>query len=210
MHKLNRPQVIPNCLSKYQHGRDNWGTVTPVDKAIIWQKLTQMQGNLCAYCESGLKQDHKHIEHFRQKAGHIYPQGTFQWDNLFGSCNNPNSCGKYKDNRARPYLPNHLVKPDIEDPELYFQFVRDGSINVRRGLTNVDNNRAKETLRIFNLNSLRQARESATIGYRQTAEYLIEILKDFGEEEYNLELQKELHATKTLPFSTAIKHTLML
>jgi len=208
MHKLNRPQT-PSCLSKYQHGRDNWEK-TSEDRAEIWQHLTQMQGNLCAYCERELKQDHKHIEHFRQKASHIYPQGTFQWDNLFGSCDTQNSCGKYKDNNAIPYKHTDLIKPDIEDPEDYFHFENDGTITIDPNLSSIKHHRAKETLRIFNLESLRQVRESATIGYRQTAEFLIEVLSELGEEEYKLTLQKELDKTKNLPFSTAIKHTLML
>jgi len=210
MHKLNRSQVIPSCLSKYLHGRDNWEKVTSADRSEIWQHLAQMQGNFCAYCERELKQDYKHIEHFRQKASHIYPQGTFQWGNLFGSCNTQNSCGKYKDKNASPYNYSDLIKPDIEDPEHFFLFVSGGTISIRTGLTDLDYHRAQETLRIFNLDSLRQARKSATTGYRQTQEYLNEVLSDFGEKEYKLELQKELDATKNLPFATAIKHTLML
>ncbi|WP_300675397.1 retron system putative HNH endonuclease [Desulfoluna sp.] len=116
MHKLKRPSP-PNCLSKYRHGRDNWSLVTIEDKKGIWVQLHAMQGNLCAYCESPLLtqngQRDAHIEHFRQKGKD--PRVTFEWDNLFGSCNRKISCGRHKD--AHPaYDPALPIKMDEEDP----------------------------------------------------------------------------------------------
>jgi len=118
MHKLSRDEP-PSCLSKFHHGQNNWGNVTTEDKVEIWEKITDMQGSRCAYCESELQKNNKHIEHFRQKNSGIYPQGTFQWDNLFGSCNRTESCGKHKDS-CGPYNCTDLIKPDIDDPEYFF------------------------------------------------------------------------------------------
>ena len=65
MHQLDRPPA-PGCLSNYQHGRDNWGRVTPADKTKIWASLNVMQGNRCAYCECHIRTEpdshHAHIE----------------------------------------------------------------------------------------------------------------------------------------------------
>lgn len=148
MHKLQRG-TAPACLSTYQHGRDNWKAVSAEDKREIWERLDEMQQRRCAYCEDALRNDKRHIEHFRQKARD--PKVTFLWSNLFGSCNRIDNCGKFKD-ELPPYDPADLIKPDEEDPERFFLFVSDGSVAVREGLNAADKKRALETIRIFNLN----------------------------------------------------------
>jgi len=213
MHKLERPKA-PDCLEDFQHGRNNWSYVSHNDKEVIWQQLDVMQQKRCAYCENTL-QDKKgnrkaHIEHLRQR--NRYPQGTFQWDNLFGSCNRNNSCGNYKD---RLPLYNHadIIKMDIEDPEHFFLFVSDGTIVIRSELSEQDKDRAQETLRVFNLDSmngsLRHMRKIAIQGYLQTAEELLQLATEFDREEWYPLLQEEINKTKHLPFSTAIKHILI-
>lgn len=173
-----------------------------------------MQQRRCAYCEIGIKTDtedrNAHIEHFRQRSRH--PQGTFEWGNLFGSCNKQESCGDHKD-RLPPYNPSDLIKMDEENPDDFFIFVADGTIALRPDLTDRQKHRAKETLRIFNLDAehgpLRHMRKAAVQGYIQTAEELAEIASQFDEEEWLPFLNEELKAAKGLPFATAIRHVLM-
>jgi uncharacterized protein (TIGR02646 family) len=213
MHKLERPQA-PDCLAKYKHGRNNWGDVSPEDKMQIRQRLDEMQQKRCAYCECPINIDIEkkdaHIEHFRQRSR--CPQETFEWSNLFGSCNSQESCGNHKD-RLPPYNPADLIKMDEDDPDDFFLFVADGTIDLRKNLTEPQKHRAKETLRIFNLSpqhgALRHRRKAAVQGYLQTAEVLTEMVLNFGEEECLPLFEKELNATKDLPFATAIRHILM-
>ncbi|PWQ96582.1 retron Ec78 anti-phage system effector HNH endonuclease PtuB [Leucothrix pacifica] len=210
MHKLNRP-IPPACLSQYQHGLDNWRAVTPAHKTEIWLKLDEMQQQRCAYCECAIKTNREnsnsHIEHFRQRRS--YPQGTFLWSNLFGSCNREDSCGKHKDDLP-PYDHQDLIKMDVEDPETFLEFLADGNVVPAKGLNPDDKHRAEETIRIFNLNgSLRQIRETAIKGYIQTAEELASYAEEFDEDEWLPLLQEELDSIKSLPFTTAIKHTLL-
>lgn len=214
MHKLNRPQA-PSCLSKFKHGRDNWEDVSTDDKIEIWTKLTKMQGERCAYCESklGTKHSRKHIEHFQQKGAYI--QCTFQWSNLFGSCNYNDSCGKNKDNySSKSYVHADLIKPDVDDPEYFFNFVPDGTIAIRSNLTETEKLRAQTTLNVFNLDAqhgrLRQMRQLAIKGYLQTAEELTEVYKELGEKDYSIFLAEELNQIKGLPFETGIKQALMI
>jgi len=172
-----------------------------------------MQKCRCAYCECDLNSDNdRHIEHFRQRAPHLYPQGTFEWTNLFGSCGKKNSCGSHKD-RSGPYNQADLIKPDVDDPELFFQFHTDGKISIRSELNRNDHNRANETLRIFNLDppngSLRWMRHSAAIGYLQTAEAIV-LLADGDKSLIENLLLEEICKTSHLPFATAIKNTLQL
>lgn len=210
MHKLTRP-TVPNCLSRFKHGRNNWEDVTPADKSEIWQQLDRMQHNRCAYCECGFDVSPKgrkaHIEHFRQRSR--YPQGTFKWDNLFGSCDRNESCGKHKD-ACGNYNHQDLIKMDEEDPDDFFLFVSDGTISILSGLSESDQHRAKETLRIFNLDErhgpLRCMRHSAVQGHIETAEELLGLIGVFDEEEWLSLLEDELKEIATLPFSTAIKH----
>ncbi|MGH1430430.1 MAG: retron Ec78 anti-phage system effector HNH endonuclease PtuB [Neptuniibacter sp.] len=210
MHKLVRP-IPPLCLSQYQHGRDNWGNVTPDHKSEIWLKLDEMQQHRCAYCEAAIKTDintsNSHIEHLRQRRS--FPQGTFLWSNLFGSCNRVDSCGKHKDNLPA-YNHQDLIKIDEEDPEQFLEFLSDGNAVPAKGLNPDEKHRAEETIRIFNLNgALRQIRETAVKGYLQTAEELATYAEEFDEADWLPLLQDELEKIKNLPFTTAIKHVLL-
>ncbi|MDX8413362.1 MAG: retron Ec78 anti-phage system effector HNH endonuclease PtuB [Mariprofundales bacterium] len=209
MHQLERPSA-PACLVRFRHGLNNWNDVLPADKDEIWQQLNQMQQQRCAYCECSIAGEKKaHIEHLRQRSR--YPQGTFEWGNLFGSCNHVDSCGKHKD-ACGAYNYYDLIKMDEEDPEHFFIFIADGTIAVRSGLSDDEKHRAKETLRIFNLDAqhgrLRQMRQSAVQGYVQTAEELLAIAENFDENEWMPLLQQELNTIKNQPFATAIKHVL--
>jgi len=208
VHKLERGDA-PQCLGKFKHGRNRWSEVSSADKNEIWTALEAMQGQRCAYCEADISQGKKHIEHFKQRVR--YPQGTFDWANLFGSCNRSDSCGKHKDN-CGPYRHEDLLKPDEEDPEKYLTFVVDGSIVPRHGLPLKDKHRAAETLRIFNLDHergpLRRMREQAILGYLQTAKEICDLANIYPQEEWLPFLENELDRIKPLPFATAIKHAL--
>lgn len=215
MHKLQRP-IAPTCLAGYRHGLNNWSDVSGEQRSEIWQQLDLMQHARCAYCECTIATSpgkrNAHIEHFRQKDAARYPQGTFEWRNLFGSCDRQESCGKYKD--GLPVYPHQsLIKMDDEDPDTFFIFVSDGTIALRHGLTEPQQHRANETLRIFNLDAdngpLRQMRVSALQGYIQTAEEFAEFASNYELEEWLPLWEEELAAIADLPFVTAIKHTMM-
>jgi uncharacterized protein (TIGR02646 family) len=213
MHKLDRP-IAPTCLSNYRHGQHNWDDVSPADKSQIWQQLVVMQQNYCAYCECEIVDGRKHIEHFRQKSSGRYPQGTFRWDNLFGSCNENDSCGKHKDN-CGIYNHQDLIKMDVEDPDAFFLFVEDGSISFLPGLSAAKQHRAEETLRIFNLDEkygrLRHMRQSAVLGYKKTVEEFLEMAQHFDDADWRPILNNELNRIRMdEPFSTAIIHLFVM
>jgi uncharacterized protein (TIGR02646 family) len=175
-------------------------------RSEIWDKLDAMQGQRCAYCEAALFDGDRHIEHFRQRSR--YPQGTYDWDNLFGSCNRHNTCGKHKD-QCGPYQYTDLIKPDREDPQAFLVFSPDGSVHPRAHLNALDRHRATETIRIFNLNgALRRLRYAELSGYLQTAEYFAALAAHYDESEWWPLLAQELAQSAPLPFATAIKHVL--
>lgn len=206
MHKLERPEA-PNCLSRFRHGHNNWRDVSTADKSQIWENLEAMQGRRCAYCEDRLPQIRRHIEHFRQQSR--YPQGTFQWDNLFGSCDKQDSCGRRKDRAS--YREGDILKPDVDDPDDYLHFQADGRIMPRRDLPADMRHRAEKTLCVFNLDHergpLRQMRRAAVQGYLATARDLQEWAAE-DEGLYFEYLHEELEAIAGQPFETAIRHLL--
>lgn len=213
MHKLHRDPVPPAGLARCQRGREKWSMQSPTgpERVEIWAKLDTMQGRRCAYCEAGIGivEGDRHIEHFRQRNGvNSYPQGTYVWDNLFGSCKRPDTCGKHKD-KCGVYTHTDLIKPDIEDSEAFLVFSPDGSVHPRKNLSPADQHRAEESIRILNLNgALRQIRHSELRGYVQTAEEFAEMAANFDEFEWLPLLQSEIDKTANLPYATAIKHVL--
>ncbi|MDD0977492.1 retron Ec78 anti-phage system effector HNH endonuclease PtuB [Pseudomonas fontis] len=208
MRKLER-QEAPGCLAHYQHGQQLWADVTPEHKAEIWAHLTMMQDVRCAYCESLIEPTARHIEHFVQKGRDA--RVTFRWSNLFGSCNVKGSCGGHKDSCGR-YDPNVLIKPDTDDASDYWVFVSDGTIRVRANLTPLDQQRAEESLRIFNLHAtggkLRSMRRTSLMRYLETAEELAGLAAECTTDEWQELLAGELEAIASEPFSTAIRHLL--
>jgi uncharacterized protein (TIGR02646 family) len=208
MHKLDRDPVAPACLRRYRHGRDTWSPESPTyaERQDIWAKLDTMQGQRCAYCESDISDCQRHIEHFRQRDR--YPQGTFDWNNLFGSCNRKGTCGDHKD-KCGVYPPGDLLKPDVDDPDQFLVFSVDGSVRARRGLSDSEQHRAEATIRILGLdNTLNQIRRSAVAGYAQTAEELMQLAENFDATDWLPLLQQELKDIAHLPFATAIRHVL--
>lgn len=209
MHRLNRDPVPPVGLNRYKHGRDAWANECPThaERQAVWEKLNAMQGNRCAYCEASIEVNNRHIEHFRQRSR--FPEGTFDWSNLFGSCMRYDTCGKHKDS-CGAYNHQDLIKPDGEDPEHFLVFAADGSVSVRKSISSHEQQRASETIRIFNLNGvLAQIRRREVIGYVQTAEEFAQMAQHFPENEWLPLLQTELRNIADLPFATAIRHVLM-
>jgi uncharacterized protein (TIGR02646 family) len=215
MQKLNRAPTIPGGLHRYTHHTHEWGMASPkpAERQDIWVALDTMQGQRCAYCEAALDSNsqRRHIEHFRQRGR--YPQGTFDWHNLFGSCNRKGTCGDHKD-KCGAYDHTHLIKPDVENPDEFLVFDAHGGVSPRAGLDANSHQRAKETIRILNLTGggLRQIRESEVKGYLQFVEAWEEFAQSCPEPEWRplveSELADQLAQTAHLPYATAIRHVL--
>lgn len=209
MRKLDRIACpAPPCLGSYHHGQHSWGDVAPDDKAEIRTYLETMQDHRCAYCEGDIDSLGQHIEHFRRKSR--YPAFTFEWDNLFWSCNQTDSCGHFKDHGAGPYAVDDLVNPCCDDPDAFFIFRADGTISIRDGISALDRHRASETLRVFSLDAdwgrLRAMRKIAVSGYVADADTAFN--EGWHPDDIREYFAVELNYSRHLPFSTAIKHVL--
>ncbi|QXG48192.1 retron Ec78 anti-phage system effector HNH endonuclease PtuB [Pseudomonas viridiflava] len=209
MHRLHRQDEPPSGLRRYRHGLDKWSATCPTqeEREGIWTSLESMQGPRCAYCEGPIDLRNRQIEHFRQRGR--YPQGTFEWTNLFGSCKRAGTCGNAKD-QCGIYPPEVLIKPDIEDPDTFLVFTPGGTVEPRAGLSARDHLRASETIRILALDgALNEIRRAELRGYLQTLEYFVEFAEAFPEDEgWVQELQQEVLNVAHLPYATAIRHVL--
>ena len=215
MHKLNRTSVAkPGCLEN-PHPEKRYRDLRGSEKDEIRDRLREMQVDRCAYCErrTGTGKDEGHIEHFRKQCD--FEHLDLDWENMFWSCVDINSCGKHKDDcdivggtgKKRAFSPDHIVDPSCEDPEQFFLFVVDGTIRIREGLDAINENRAFETLRVFNLDEspfLRTSRADAVRPYRDAIEDLLHM----GEEVVRKYVESQLGKIETSPFCTAIKHYL--
>lgn len=211
MKRLDRDRVeAPECLKHYRSGEHTWNTVSSAHKKEIWSKLIELQGTLCAYCEGDLMNLGHHIEHLWSRGHH--PEQIFSWDNLYGSCNREDSCGIYKDRAARPYNTSDLIAPAAEDPDRFFRFRTDGTIDLRPGLSDQEVHRAQETLRVFNLDPnhgrLRGERRRTWRQYASQEPDLLEALEGFSAAERAQWILEELTTAADQAFATVIRHFL--
>ncbi len=228
MRKLNRSLAQePSCLNNFHYQTDKWEKVTSQQKKRIWQEIYEFQGRFCVYCESAAFQpsaeqaDTGHIEHFYNK-GAIAHNGTmpnkhltFEWDNLFGCCGSNEHCGHYKDKpedgKPRSYDQTKLIKPDKEDPEEYFYFshtsVDAAKIKIKDGLTEEQNARAEETLRVLNLNEpcLNNLRKAQVTLYVERLAALESFALIISSEDYKKEFLAIKKESETVEYRTAIK-----
>ena len=207
MRRLDRTSIpAPTCLARFHYPTQCWNDVTGDDRIEIRARLEQMQGRRCAYCEGPLDALGQHIEHFRRRCD--LPQLTFVWANLYWSCYEDDSCGRYKDHQAYPFNYAELIDPCVDDPDDYFLFRSNGTITVRPGLSATERHKANETLRVFNLNPergrLRYMRQAAVAGYVR----MVDEAADFTTAELKELFAEELAQASAEPFYTAVRHIL--
>ncbi|WP_338848348.1 retron Ec78 anti-phage system effector HNH endonuclease PtuB [Massilia sp. W12] len=229
MRKLTRSPE-PEALARLRRAQKknanlDWDVAQGEDKKAIWSALDAMQEKLCAYCESELAENKRHIEHFYPRNGQqARRELRFAWANLFGSCNDPYCCGKHKDNSAKNWRCEDLIKPDQDDTDDFLQFLTSGEIHPKPGLPQELRHKAQETIRVFNLDCagspLRAKRMKAISGWWKSLDEIlqeIDVLQQEGlysaaeaDAQKREELKKLLQQTISLPFATAIRHALVV
>ncbi|EMN2537199.1 TIGR02646 family protein [Acinetobacter baumannii] len=195
----------PIILSKLKENYGSWSRFTDDEFEELWLSLEKMQGNFCAYCENNLVGRDKHIEHFVPRSRNS--RLTFEWENLFGSCNSSNNCGRYKDVKVTDYDINNILKPDIDDASEYFTFSSTGGINIKKNLSDTSFFKAEETIRVLNLDSteLNSIRRTLLGGYIQVAKEKLDLMEICdNEEDIDLILREYMQIIKDMPFYSAL------
>ena len=209
MHHLDRKTVpTPSCLADGSSRR--YPSLTSAEKEEIRTRLLELQKYRCAYCErrTGHERDDGHIEHFRKQADH--PELDMAWANLFWSCSDEKTCGKYKDKCIKHGGPlarfavDELIDPGEEDPTRFLLFVTDGTVRPKDGIDPACQRRAETTIRVLHLSGsayLRKLREDAIRPYLGAIESLAShgraIVKDY--------LRSQMAYVEGVPFATAIR-----
>jgi len=159
-------------------------------KESIRTDLLVKQRGQCAYCERKLDKEKQnfHIEHIqpRDKDHKL----ECEYSNLVLSCNDCDSCGKY---RKSNYWEDRFIHPVLNNPTEYFMFNEDGQILA------TDKNTI-DTIEFLNLNSkkLIRLRKNIVFGLNSMKD-IVDISEYFNEFE-NLvnEFKKDIDETITM------------
>lgn len=146
--------------------------------------LVNEQNNQCAYTEIALDHNSRisHIDHFKKRA--LFPEETFNWNNLLVSCNRENYGAKYKDKHIHKQDYNNILNPTIDSPSVFFHYSFTGIIG-EKTIDRVNRERASNTISLFGLNDKSLVERRAIIA-GQVKMYsnqlsLLEIKKAIGE-----------------------------
>ena len=129
--------------------------------------LCNEQDCLCGYSEILLEDNSasSHIDHYYKRD--LFPNKTFDWNNLIVSTTDEDFGGKYKDNtykiKANEY--KEIFNPVVDDMSHYIDFSRNGDIVPLNGLDAALAEKVKKTVEVFNLNctSLKNRRRDLII-----------------------------------------------
>jgi uncharacterized protein (TIGR02646 family) len=153
MLKVNKGQE-PDFLLEYKrkYSPREWADYSKDDirNKIKENILLFEQDEYCPYCEKRIhKSDEGHIEHIKPRD--TYPKEFQNYNNLVVSCNEVNSCGKYKKNNYS----NNFINSVIDNPNDYFDYnIANGEIVPKHiNKDSIEYARAIYTIEVLNLNS---------------------------------------------------------
>jgi uncharacterized protein (TIGR02646 family) len=165
------------------------------------------QNHQCAYTEINITPDSNssHIDHYYLRK--LYPNLTFDWSNLFTSCNNEYYGAKYKDNKYKVTKEDYkyLICPSKENPKEYFSYSFTGLCLIKSNNENsIEYKKAKTTIEVFNLNEKSLVEQRSTVAKQINAyhEYLtLKQIKEYlGKFDSFIEsIYEDLNKIKTRP-----------
>ena len=146
----------------YKLGKDEENFKTKLREHILLKE----QNMLCAYCNQEIEADenNSNTDHFKKRAN--CPKETLEYKNLLVSCKSEFHCEKIKDNFKFTHCSefDKIVNPAIENPNDFFDYSIDGDILVKDGLSKQDEEKAKFTIEVFELNNSSLKKDRAKIG----------------------------------------------
>ncbi|MBE6322046.1 MAG: TIGR02646 family protein [Bacteroidales bacterium] len=116
--------------------------------------LCNEQDCICGYSEIPLEEDSSssHIDHYYKRS--LFPEKTFDWNNLIVSTTDEDFGGKHKDNKYKIKAKDYqlIFNPVVEDMSQYIEFLGNGEIVPLKGMPDIIINKVKKTVEVFNLN----------------------------------------------------------
>ena len=168
MRKINKRTPIPGFNgNNFNNSCNNWSDFHEDHKDIFEESrsviLTDEQNQLCGYTEIYIN-DLKdcHIDHYKKKS--MFPELTFEWNNLIVATKDSNFGANYKDNKSGIQKNNYgnIFNPVIDNVENYFDYTTWGEVTPKTAISEVENQKAIKTIEVFNLNhnSLKDRRKN--------------------------------------------------
>lgn len=156
MKKINKQKPCPSFeqfVSKKNPKR--WEELHPkISSESRLYILCNEQDCLCGYSEIVLEDSNtsSHIDHYYMRD--LFPQKTYDWNNLIVSTIDEDFGGKYKDNTykiKKSDYPN-IFNPVLEDMSQYIGYSGDGTMEPLNGISKKDYDKVRKTIEVFNLN----------------------------------------------------------
>lgn len=159
MHRVKRNEAPDGLIKKHLEFQNEYKNI---DASTEWQKfsstklkketvekLQEMYKGCCAYCEGEyVGTSYPQIDHFKPK--HLYPELTFDYNNMNLSCE---KCNQRKSDK----FDEKLIDPSKDEPDEHIKFEKWKAIDL--------DERGKISIDIYDLNSEKKI-------YKRTKNYL--------------------------------------
>lgn len=165
IHKLNAPEFFTDFVKKEKP--KEWSDAAPIRSQLREYILKHEQQDCCAYTEIRISGDKAcHIDHYHTR--NLFPDETFNYENLLVSCNAENYGAKYKDKQVKGKADyDKLLNPVTDVPSDYLEYTFMGEMRAIG-----ENERGAHTIEYFNLN------ERSLVNRRRNAVYCLQSMQD--------------------------------
>ena len=164
MRKIDKTDT-PDFYSKYLDEKipKSWDDYSSSIKRQLKKHMMKYeQGEYCAYCEKSIKIDNTHIEHIFPKGNDLpeHSNAFKDYTNMLTSCGKDGKPPKGKNRTCghakQDQYSNDFINPTIDDPSLFFEYdlTTGAIIPLEKDETKLNFKRAKETIKILNLNEI--------------------------------------------------------
>lgn len=134
----------------------SWEEISDIRADLRKHILEKEQDNLCVYCEKKItsNKEKSNIDHFKTR--NLFPNLTFEYNNLFVSCKNPNHCSEHKDKKGLNQKQFDELLHPTQDIESILEYTYIGEIDSKES-------KGKFTIEALNLNNKSLVEERKTI-----------------------------------------------
>ncbi len=158
MRKINKQTPIAGFNgNKYGNSCSNWDDFHKNHKEVYEETrlkiLTDEQEYLDGYTELYINElEDSHIDHYKKKS--IFPQLTFDWNNLIVATKDSDFGANYKDSKYQIKQNEYslIFNPVVDNVEEYFYYSQLGEVEPKCGISQENKAKVNKTIEVFNLN----------------------------------------------------------